>query len=352
MRDKDMTQPPLQPGSAHLSSATSTDTPPPPTRLMQQVTNACRVRHYSLRTEESYLYWIRDFIRFHNKRHPSEMSVAEVEAFLTHLAVERNIAPATQSLALNAIVFLYRHVLNSDLGAFDGWIRAKKKQKLPAVFSANEASRLINHLQQQYRLPAALLYGCGLRLMECLRLRIKDIDFTRLVITVRDGKGAKDRNTLLPESLIAPLKAQLLAVEKLHEHDLALGYGTVYLPFALERKYPNANRELAWQYIFPADSVSTDPRNGRVQRHHMNEQNLQRAVKKSLNELDIRKMASCHTFRHTFATELLRQGTDIRTVQELLGHSDIKTTQIYTHVLGQHFAGTNAPSTLAQIVWT
>lgn len=344
-----MTHTPIEPGTP-ASSNPANDTPP--LRLMQQVTNACRVRHYSLRTEETYRYWIRDFIHFHNKQHPAEMGVAEVEAFLTHLAVARNVAPSTQSLALNAIVFLYRNVLNSELGEFEGWTRARKKQKLPTVFSADEASRLINHLPQHYRLPAALLYGCGLRLMECIRLRVKDVDFNRLVITVRDGKGSKDRNTLFPEILVAPLKAQLLAVEKLHERDLALGFGTVYLPFALERKYPNANREMAWQYIFPADSLSTDQRNGRMQRHHLGEQGLQRAVKKALTELDIRKQASCHTFRHTFATELLRQGTDIRTVQELLGHSDVKTTQIYTHVLGQHFAGTQAPHSLANINWS
>lgn len=320
-------------------------------RLMQQVTDACRVRHYSLRTEETYRHWIRHFILFHHKRHPAEMGAAEVEAFLTHLAVTREVSPSTQSLALNAIVFLYRHVLHSDLGDFTGWTRARKKQKLPAVFSGQEALAIINQLPTHLRLPAALLYGCGLRLMECLRLRIKDIDFKRQVITVRDGKGAKDRNTLLPPALVVPLKAQVLAVKNLHAHDLALGFGTVYLPYALDRKYPNACRELAWRYVFPANALSTDPRNGRTQRHHLSEQVLQRAVKKSLLELGIHKMASCHTFRHTFATELLQQGTDIRTVQELLGHSDIKTTQIYTHVIGQHFAGTHGPRSLSDIQW-
>ena len=340
-----------------------THTPPPPAtpastqqetapRLMQQVVNACRVRHYSLRTEETYCYWIRGFIRFHKTRHPNEMGSAEVEAYLTYLAVEQNVSPATQSLALNAIVFLYRNVLASELGQFDGWVRARKKPKLPAVFSADEASRVINALPLHYKLPAALLYGCGLRLMECMRLRIKDIDFNRHILTVRDGKGGKDRNTMLPAALVTPLTAQINAVMQLHEHDLALGHGTVYLPYALERKYPNASRERHWQYVFPAGGFSTDPRNGRVQRHHMNEQGLQRAVKKALTQQNIAKLASCHTFRHTFATDLLQQGTDIRTVQELLGHSDIKTTQIYTHVIGQHFAGTQAPHSLANIQWS
>jgi len=320
-------------------------------RLMQQVINACRVRHYSLRTEETYNYWIRGFIRFYKTRHPNEMGSAEVEAYLTHLAVEQNVSPATQSVALNAIVFLYRNVLASELGQFNGWVRARKKPKLPAVFSADEASQVINALPLSHKLSAALLYGCGLRLMECLRLRIKDIDFNRHILTVRDGKGGKDRNTMLPESLVTPLKKQIEYVMTVHEHDIALGFGTVYLPYALERKYPNASREPQWQYVFPAEGLSTDPRSGRVQRHHVNQQGLQRAVKKALATLKITKMASCHTFRHTFATELLRQGTDIRTVQELLGHTDIKTTQIYTHVLGQHFAGTHAPRSLADIQW-
>jgi integron integrase len=322
-----------------------------PLRLMQQVIQACRVRHYSLRTEDTYCHWIREYIRFNNRQHPSMLTSVEVEAYLTHLAVERHVSPATQNIALNAIVFLYRNVLCQELGQFEGWVRAKKKQKLPVVFTADEAARVINHLSPSYRLPAALLYGCGLRLMECLRLRLKDIDLQQQILTVRDGKGGKDRNTLLPSALIEPLRNQMSAVCKLHEHDLALGYGTVYLPFALERKYPNALTAQGWQYLFPAASLSVDPRSARTQRHHLNEQLLQRSVKKALLDLGIHRHASCHTFRHTFATELLRQGSDIRTVQELLGHSDVKTTQIYTHVMGQHFAGTTGPRSLGDIRW-
>ncbi|MEN3332735.1 MAG: hypothetical protein V7641_2100 [Blastocatellia bacterium] len=312
-------------------------------KLLEQVRNEIRMRHYSIRTEEAYVRWIKEFILFHGKRHPAEMGEREVNNFLSHLAVNRNVAASTQNQALSAILFLYKDVLKQPLDWLDGLIHAKRPDKLPVVFTKAEVQAILSQLDAQLWLMASLLYGSGLRLMECLRLRIKDIDFHYNQITVRDGKGAKDRVTMLPQPLIAPLHRHLDRVKALHENDLKEGFGQVYLPFALERKYPNANREWAWQYIFPAAKRSVDPRSGAVRRHHLDEQILQKAVKIALRAADIAKPGSCHTLRHSFATHLLEEGYDIRTIQELLGHKDLRTTMIYTHVLNRGGKGVRSP---------
>jgi len=277
--------------------------------------------------------WIRRYILFHNKRHPNEMGSKEIETFLTHLAIKENVAASTQNQALSALLFLYRYVLQKDLDGPIDALRAQKPKRLPTVLTKEEVRKVISHLPGTPRLMASLLYGSGLRLMECLRLRVKDLDFAQRQIIVRDGKGQQDRVTMLPESLIAPLQEHLQRVKRLHEEDLDKGYGAVYLPDALERKYPNASREWAWQYVFPSDRLSEDPRTGIVRRHHLDESNLQKAVKEAARLAGIAKLVGPHTFRHSFATHLLQNGYDIRTVQELLGHKDVKTTMIYTHVL-------------------
>lgn len=314
---------------------------PPKKKLLNQVRDVIRLKHYSIRTEETYIYWIKRFIFFHNprlrqgevKRHPRDMTASEVEQFLTHLAVKERVSASTQNQALSAILFLYREVLKQDLALPIRSIRAKEPKHLPTVLTKDEVRRVLNQLSGTYRLMAQLLYGSGLRLMECVRLRVKDIDFAHRAIIVSDGKGEQDRITVLPDSLIAPLQEHLQRVKRLHDEDLARGYGTVYLPYALERKYPNANREWGWQYVFPSDRLSTDPRSGKTQRHHLDESGLQKAVRQAARRAKIVKPVSCHTFRHSFATHLLQNGYDIRTVQELLGHKDVKTTMIYTHVL-------------------
>ncbi|MEJ5277555.1 MAG: integron integrase [Thermogemmata sp.] len=304
-----------------------------PKKLLDQVRDAIRLKHYSIRTEEAYVDWIKRFILFHNKRHPKDMGVPEIEAFLTHLAVEKHVSASTQNQALSALLFLYREVLKIELEASIEAVRAVKPKRLPTVLSKDEVRRVIAHLSGPHRLIAQLLYGSGLRLLECLRLRVKDIDFTYRTITVRDGKGQQDRITVLPDSLIAPLREHLKRVKRLHEEDLASGHGAVYLPDALAEKYPNAAHEWGWQYVFPADRLSVDPRSGAVRRHHMDESTVQRAVHAAAKAAGIAKHVSPHTFRHSFATHLLENGYDIRTVQELLGHKDVKTTMIYTHVL-------------------
>ncbi len=301
-------------------------------KLLDQVRDAIRVKHYSLRTEKIYVDWIKRFVLFHNKRHPREMGAPEIEQFLTHLALNENVAASTQNQALSAILFLYRDVLHQDLGDINA-VRAKKPKRLPVVLTRDEVERILTHLSGEYRLMAQLLYGSGLRLIECIRLRVKDIDFAQRQIIVRDGKGGKDRVTMLPASIVQPLQEHLQRVKRLHDQDLARGYGTVHLPYALERKYPNANREWSWQYVFPSDRLSTDPRSGKTQRHHLDESGLQKAVRQAAQRANIHKPVGCHTFRHSFATHLLQNGYDIRTVQELLGHKDVKTTMIYTHVL-------------------
>jgi len=279
-----------------------------------------RLKHYSIRTEESYLNWIRRYILFHHKRHPKDMGRVEVEAFLTHLAVADHVAASTQNQAFSALLFLYREVLKIELDAPLDAIRAKQLARLPVVLTRAETRQVIDGMSGTYQLMAKLLYGSGLRLMECLRLRVKDIDFERHEIIVRDAKGGHERVTMLPASLVAPLQEHLKRVKLLHDQDLAAGHGQVYLPYALDRKYPNASREWGWQYVFPSDRLSIDPRSGITRRHHMDESNLQRAVKDAVRLAHLTKPASCHTFRHSFATHLLESGYDIRTVQELLGH--------------------------------
>ena len=301
--------------------------------LLASVRHKIRLLHYSIRTEQSYLYWIKYYIRFHDRRHPKELGVAEIESFLTHLAVSRNVSASTQNQALSAILFLYQKVLEIDLPSLENVVRARRPSRIPTVFTPEEARRVIAALPIDHQLPATLMYGAGLRVMECVRLRVKDIHFDYAQIIVRSGKGNKDRATLLPESSIASLRAQIEKVRLIHDKDVESGFGEVYLPFALERKYPSANRELAWQYVFPARLRSIDPRSDKERRHHIGVQSLQRAVKKAIVKCGLNKLASCHTFRHSFATHLLENGYDIRTVQELMGHKDIRTTQIYTHVM-------------------
>ena len=304
-------------------------------RLLDRVRWLLRAKHYSIRTEQAYVDWARRFILFHKKRHPDEMGESEISAFLSHLAVNQNVAASTQNQAFSALLFLYQQVLDRKLDFIDNVQRVTRPAKLPVVFTPAEARAVLEQLKGDYRLMGELLYGSGLRLMECVRLRVKDVDFGYGHIVVRDGKGLRDRVTVLPEKLRRPLQLHLERAQQIHQQDLAQKRGRVYLPFALERKYPNANRSWAWQYVFPAGKLSTDPRSGEVRRHHISENNLQKAVKTAIERAGIRKTGSCHTFRHSFATHLLDNGQDIRTVQELLGHKDVSTTMIYTHVLNK-----------------
>jgi integron integrase len=309
-------------------------------RLLDQVHEAIRSRYYSRRTEQAYAHWIRRFIYFHGKRHPRELGEAEVTAFLNDLAVERGVAAGTQNQALSALLFLYKEVLGRELAWLDGLERAKRPPRLPVVLTRAEAGRLLAQLTGTRWLLASLLYGSGLRVMECLRLRVKDVDLAYRQILVRDGKGEKDRVTMLPEKLVEPVRAHL---ERVRARDLREGYGEVHLPYALARKYPRAGYEWAWQYIFPSKNRSADPDDGVIRRHHLDESVPQRAVKEALRAAGIAKHASCHTLRHSFATHLLEGGYDIRTVQELLGHSDVSTTMIYTHVLNKGGRGVKSP---------
>jgi len=306
-----------------------------PKKLLDQVRDVIRHKHYSIRTEQAYVSWIKRYILFHDKCHPKDMGAPEIEAFLTHLAVEKHVAASTQNQALSALLFLYGEVLGKDLDFPIDSIRAKRPKRLPTVLTKEETLRVIGCMSGTYQLTAKLLYGSGLRLMECLRLRVKDVDFAQRQIIVRDGKGMKDRVTMLPDSVVTPLQERLQRVKRLHEQDLAKGYGSVYLPFALERKYPNANREWIWQYVFPSSRLSKDPRTSILRRHHVSESSVQKAVNRAVHLAGISKHVTCHTFRHSFATHLLENGYDIRTVQELLGHKDVKTTMIYTHVLNR-----------------
>ena len=307
----------------------------PPPKLLDQVRNALRTHHYAIRTEEAYSDWIKRYILFHDKRHPNDMGHAEIEAFLTHLAVEKNVAPSTQNQARSALLFLYRYVLHKEIEDPHPIAEANRPLRLPTVLTKDEVQQIFQQLSGLHQLLAKLLYGSGMRVLECLRLRVKDLDFAQSQILVREGKGDKDRLTMLPLSLHRPLQVHLEQVKLLHEEDLGKGYGAVYLPYALAEKYPNAAREWLWQYIFPADKLSLDPRSGERRRHHYYEGNLQRAVRQAALSASLIKHATPHTFRHSFATHLLEAGYDIRTVQELLGHADVKTTQIYTHVLNR-----------------
>ena len=312
-------------------------------RLLDQVRERIRVKHYSLRTEDAYLHWIRRFIFFHGKRHPREMGGPEVEAFLSHLATEGRVAASTQNQALSALLFLYREVLEIELPWLDGVVRAKRSQHVPVVLTENEVRALLARLDGTKWLVASLLYSTGMRLLEGLRLRVKDVDFERREITVRDGKGAKDRRTMLSERLLEPLRTHLAKVRALHEQDLAAGFGDVYLPFALARKYPKAGRSWPWQYVLPSGSRSTDPLDGAIRRHHLDEKIIQRAVSAAGRIAGIAKPVSPHILRHSFATHLLLAGYDIGTVQELLGHADVSTTMIYTHVLNKGGRGVTSP---------
>jgi integron integrase len=317
-------------------------TPRPP-RLLDQVRDALRVRHYSLRTEQSYLGWIKRFIFFHDKRHPAEMGAVEVEAFLTWLAVEGRVSASTQGQALAALLFLYKQVLGIDLPWLDEVVRAKRPQRLPTVLTPEEVGAVLAQIDGVQQLMARLLYGTGMRLMECLRLRVKDVDLARREVTIREGKGDKDRRTVLPVSLIPALEVQLARVRTQWEKDRIANLPGVQLPDALERKKPEEGKTLAWFWLFPARDISTDPVSGVQRRHHAHEQGIQRAIKRAVLAAGVTKPASTHTLRHSFATHLLESGQDIRTVQELLGHSDVKTTMIYTHVLNRGPMGVVSP---------
>ncbi len=312
-------------------------------RLLDRLRGAIRRLHYSRRTEEAYIHWTKRFIYFHGKRHPSELGEADVTAFLNHLATDRNVAAATQNQALSALLFLYKEALGTDLPWLDGLVRAKRPERMPVVLTVEEVQKLLSCLEGTQWLMVSLLYGTGIRLMECLRLRIKDVDFGYRQILVRDGKGEKDRITMLPERLIEPLRNQMERVRRIHDADLREGFGEVHLPYALARKYPRAGFEWIWQYVFPSKNRSADPEDGVIRRHHLDESVLQRAVKNASRITGIPKPVHCHTFRHSFATHLLQNGYDIRTVQELLGHADVSTTMIYTHVLNRGGRGVQSP---------
>lgn len=312
-------------------------------RLLDSLREEIRKRHYSYRTEKQYVSWVRHFILFHGKRHPNSMGGPEVESYLSYLATDRNVAAATQAQALAAILFLYKRVLNVPLPWLDTVTRARRPKRLPVVLTREEVHQWLDELVEPYWLLACLFYGSGLRLLEGLRLRVKDLDLDQRRVLVRNGKGAKDRVTLLPAKLVAPFTLHLRRVKELHEHAVSRGYGGVELPHALERKYPRAHLDFGWQYVFPAAKPSHDPRAGTWRRHHVHEQSVQRVMREALRRSGIDKPASCHTLRHCFATHMLESGADIRTVQELMGHSSVKTTQIYTHVLNRGGIAARSP---------
>ncbi len=346
-----MTQPPdsparsagavYPPGRAESIDAPAASAAEP--RLLDRLRAEIRVRHYSIRTEGAYVDWVRRFVLFHDKRHPRDLGAAEVAAFLTHLAVQRNVAPSTQAQAKSAILFLYRTVLDIQLPWLDEVISAKNPRRLPVVLTSREVRTLLDQMTGTVGLVASLLYGTGLRLIEGLRLRIKDVEFVRREIVVRDGKGGKDRVTVLPENLVLPLQQQLAKARALHLRDLEQGFGSVWLPDALAQKYPNAPKAWGWQWVFPSTTRSTDPRSGRIHRHHLSDVSVQKAVALAARRGGIVKPCSPHILRHSFATHLLQAGYDIRTVQELLGHSDVSTTMIYTHVLNRGGRGVRSP---------
>lgn len=314
-----------------------------PPKLLDQVRHKIRLKHYSIRTEEAYADWVRRFILYHDRRHPRDLGPAEVESFLTHLAVEGKVAASTQNQAKSALLFLYKEVLAVELPWLDNVTQAKAPRRLPVVLTTGEVQELLGRVDGTPGLVLRLLYGTGMRILECLRLRVKDVDFVRHEILIREGKGFKDRVTMLPRTLALPLREHLVRVKRLHARDLEQGYGDVYLPFALARKYPNAGREWGWQYVFPSARLSKDPRSDATRRHHADEKAIQRALRAALREAGVTKPATPHTLRHSFATHLLESGHDIRTVQELLGHEDVTTTMIYTHVLNRGGRGVASP---------
>lgn len=313
-------------------------------RLYDCIVEALRVRHYSRRTEEPYVHWIRRYIEFHQHQHPRGLAEDDVNRFLTHLAVEQHVAASTQNQALSAILFLYEHVLAQPLDRIEGVVRARRPKRLPVVLTVDEVSRVMAHLTGDKWLIAMLLYGGGLRLLEALRLRVKDLDFERGEITVREGKGDKDRVTTMPRSVIPPLREHLRRVQAVHQQDLADGHGRVELPHALARKFPSANREWAWQFVFPQEHRWRNSSTGEQGRHHIDESLFSRSLKVAVRNAGLTKRVTSHTFRHSFATHLLADGYDIRTVQELLGHKDVRTTMIYTHVLNRGGRGVRSPA--------
>jgi len=312
-------------------------------RLLERVRNAIRVRHYSLSTEKTYCYWVRAFVRFHDYQSLEQITTEDIPPFLTDLAVKRNVSAATQNQAFNALLFFFKQVLNYQDVKIEGVVRAKQSQRIPVVFTRDEVRQILGVLDNPYKLIAGLLYGGGMRISEVMRLRVKDVNFDYKSIIVRDGKGGKDRTTVLADRVVRALRYHIVKRRKLHEFDLQEGFGEVYMPKALSKKYPAEAKSFHWQYVFEAAKCSIDPRSGREMRHHLSPRSMQRAVKRAIRQLNIEKLASCHTFRHSFATHMLEQGYDIRTVQELLGHSDVKTTQIYTHVLKRGGLGVNSP---------
>lgn len=313
-------------------------------KLLDQYRDTLRIKHYSARTEDTYITWVKNYILFHNKRHPKEMGIPEMQQYLAHLATTQQISASTQNQALSAILFLYRHVLHIELDEPQlAKLRPQRSKPIPTVLSKDEIKRLIASLTGTNKLIAQVMYGGGLRVMECMRLRIKDIDFDNRQIIVRDGKGENDRFTILSESLIQPLQLHISYVRSLHEKDIADGYGSVHLPYALERKYQNANKDWVWQYLFPAPKISTDKRTGITRRHHIHEAVIQKSIKEAARRTNIAKHVTPHTLRHSFATHLLQNNYDIRTIQELLGHKDVKTTMIYTHVLNRGASAVRSP---------
>jgi integron integrase len=312
-------------------------------KLLYQLREALRSRHYSHRTEQTYCSWVKRFIYFHNVRHPQEMAEPEINDFLTHLAVKEKVSASTQNQALSALLFLYRHVLGREIGDLGEVVRARKPKRLPVVMTRDEVKAVLANLTGDKWLMVSMMYGAGLRLMECLRLRVQDIDFSRNEILIRDGKGAKDRITMLPQSLKAPLLEHLKRSKRIHDRDLADGWGRVLLPDAIDRKYPSAPREWRWQWVFPQEKRWKNEITGEEGRHHVHESIIQKAVNSAVRKAGLTKRATCHTFRHSFATQLLESGYDIRTVQELLGHKDVKTTMIYTHVLNRGGKGVKSP---------
>lgn len=315
----------------------------PKPKLLDQVRRLIRTKHYSLQTERAYVFWIRRYVLFHRKRHPADMGKVEIEAFLSHLATDKHVAASTQNQALSALLLLYRDVLGVQLPWLDGLTRAKKPKRLPVVLTREEVDRLLAQIEGTVGLFMQLLYGTGMRISECCTLRVTDVDFARRVITVRHGKGGKDRVTVLPERVVEPLKQHLVRVKAVHQSELRQGRGDVELPFALARKYPRAAYQWTWQYVFPAGGLSTDPRSGALRRHHIDQKRLQRYFQNALARAQIERRATPHTLRHCFATGLLEAGYDIRTVQELLGHKDVATTQIYTHVLNRGGLAVRSP---------